>query len=280
MTVAHGGGQLSGDGVLHFVGEHREVGDQSRIEAGAVAGRPQTGRIAFRVRIPAGAPDDESAVRVLLGDVGDYRVEAPGRAPGRRGKKVAVRLAQLRALAPTHAAEDVEAVVVDTAVAAGKGAEDHFAALESRLRCLQVVFDALKLPAGAEIDDPRDGVGTVNGRGAVGQDVHGLDQRRGDAVEVHGLASPRFLGEPLAVEQDQRALAAQGPQAVEIEEALVAHRSRVGSELRRLDRRHRIQHLVGAGGRANHDIVLGQGRDHLRALLRPPDDRTGDQHLL
>jgi hypothetical protein len=65
-----------------------------------------------------------------------------------------------------------------------------------------------------EVDDARDGIGAVHGRGAARQDVDALDHRGRDLVDVRGdgRGLHTAVGHAPAVDQDQRSVRAEAAQ--------------------------------------------------------------------
>ena len=87
-------------------------------------------------------------------------------------------------------------------------------------RCVAIAggnLEAVEVLAQDDVDDARDGVGAVHGRGAVLEDFDTLDRRHGDRVDVDEVGGDAF-GEradrdAAAVDQHQRRVGAEAAQA-------------------------------------------------------------------
>ncbi len=113
---------------------------------------------------------------------------------------------------PVDHAQHIEAVGVERAesgrqvdplfVAAGQARTNHFGADGGG------GHGAL----GNEVDHAADGVGPVNGGGAIAQHFHPVERADRNHVQVHAGAVIRMVGQAPSVEQHQRLVAAQPAQ--------------------------------------------------------------------
>ena len=125
---------------------------------------------------------------------------------------------------------------------------------------MAAVLDALEVTPHAEVDDARDGIGTVDRGGAVGEDVDRIQQRRRDGVQIDAVVEDRVVDHAPAVDEHQRVLRSERAQVGEVDERALTDAVAGGG-----------QHLVlGDGG----EDVLGVGRGPLRDLVAA---QGGDQ---
>ncbi len=197
---------------------------------------------------------------------------------------VAVVRAQLGALVVAEGQHQVPAVVLERTEALGQ-AEAAFARAVLGMRVADRDVGIGPVALGDEVDDAGDGVGAVQGRGAVGQQFDAVDGRDRNRIEVEagGEAGERLAAElrqALAVQQDQgTGFAHVMDRNAREAEGAAADRCRFAG--RALHRRHAL-HQVGHRGHARSaDGLGGNDRDRQRALGRDPLDRgTGDLHAL
>ena len=82
------------------------------------------------------------------------------------------------------------------------------------LRAVEIDLDfgSLVILLGLEVDHARDRVGAVLRRGAFPQHLDLIDGRERNTAQVDRVAGVGIVGQPLAVEEDQRAAAAEVPE--------------------------------------------------------------------
>ncbi len=141
--------------------------------------------------------------------------------------------------------------------------------------------EAAIVPAQDEVDHAADGVGAVDGRGAVAQHFDAVDRRQRDRVQVDRLAVEGVVGEPPAIEQHQRRSRTQPAQVGGGQARLVA----AADGLRGVDgidvRRHALEQLLDGGHAAPFDLLAGDDLHRQRAFeLGLRDVRAGDDHTL
>src|SRR5205085_10028502 len=118
--------------------------------------------------------------------------------------------------------EDARLVVVfglegDVALAAAEVLSGHDrseigrAGTRSRLGAVEADLHAIEIAAKDEVDHAGDGVGTVDGRIAAGDDVDSIDKVRRDRVDVGYRGARQDVGGdvPTAIDQHQGALRAE-----------------------------------------------------------------------
>ena len=170
-------------------------------------------------------------------------------------------------------------LVVEEGVAAGEAEVVVLAVL--LLRDARGVFrlDPFELAVQHEVDDARDGVGTIGRRGAAGDDVDALDERRREVVDVDAAVGVS-RGHARAVQQHECAVQAHAAQ-IQVRAAggradgvAASLRGRRREELRQLielfrNRRAWIE-LVELGHRHHGD------RRRCRHAARLANSATGD----
>ena len=202
------------------------------------------------------------------GDVG------VGRARGVHGQtarrlvavvEVALVATQAVLLAVTQAGHDVEPRGLQAACA-----KKHAAVVDVAATGFGHVHRAADFKAGVvlaqdEIHDATDGVGAVDGRSAVFQDLDAVNGCKRDGVQVHRLAVQTVWRHAPTVEQDQGVLRAQATQGN-------ARRAIVGGSAR-VDRAVEKVTALVADHVVNTGAVGGQG---LHQLLGAGDAGSGD----
>ena len=135
------------------------------------------------------------------------------------------------------------------------------------------------------VDDAGDGIGTVNGRGTVAEDLDALDALRGQLVDVHGLRQAgghRVDGHAAAVDEDE---GGGGTEVAEIDVGVVAA-SAGGTEARFIlgqiyHRRQRGEHIHGQKGVAHgHRVLIEDGNGNHFFEVRALDIGAGDDEIL
>ena len=172
---------------------------------------------------------------------------------------------------------DVAAVVGEVRAERQADVEDLPVAL-LRDVVLAVELDAREAALEDEVDDARDGVGTVHRRLAAGDDVDALDERRGNGVQIHRLGDVE-RDVAAAVDHHQGALRAEAAQVDGGNAAARVVRGRAG---RRGDLRQVVEDVLDVGrGGLQLDVVLADDRDRAGALeVGARDARTGDDDFL
>ncbi|KAG0766878.1 hypothetical protein G6F24_003246 [Rhizopus arrhizus] len=133
---------------------------------------------------------------------------------------------------------------------------------------------------GDEVDYPADGVGTVQRRGAVAEDLDAVDGGEGNGVEVHRGAVDGVVRQAPAVEQDQRLVRADAAHVGE-GRAARGRAHRAGGVGDRLATGDALDDL-GRGGHALLAQFVGaqDGHRHRGFGIRPADRRAGDFHAV
>lgn len=137
--------------------------------------------------------------------------------------------------------------------------------------------NAVEITPQLEVDDPRDGVRTVNGRVAAGHDVHAFEQfvRNGVGIDIVGARRRRHV--TAAVDQHQRAAGAQIAEVEPVDARRTDEAGRVGLGEGRTQRRQFGQRITDIGRAAFGEILTGHGRDRVgRFEVGTRDARTGD----
>ena len=131
-----------------------------------------------------------------------------------------------------------------------------------------VELDAFEILLQDEVDDARDRVRPVDRRGAAGQHVDPLEQRRRDDADVLAV----LRAEALAVDQDQSALE---PEAAQLD-ALATVGVVIGLLAVRCDLRQAVQHVLDVDRGLRADVLRGDRGDRgRRRHVRTLDARSG-----
>ena len=138
-------------------------------------------------------------------------------------------------------------------------------------------IDAGEVLLGDEVDDTGHGVGAVGRRGAAGQDVDAVDQRKRDVVQVDAAA--RVGAGTRRVESSSTRLRfGPRPRRSTVRGTVVAVVDVLSKA--RDDARNGAQNLLGVGRLTKVDFLLANNRDRRgRSQVRVADQGTGDDDL-
>ena len=137
----------------------------------------------------------------------------------------------------------------------------------------QLQVNAREILLGDEVDDARDGIGTISGHGGAGQRVDALDKGQRNVVQIDAATNAR-RGNAVAIEQDDVAARTDTAKIDERGAAVAVVDSRTDA---RDDARDVAQHFFGDVRRTQLNGFSGgdvdrSGRNQVRVL----DQRTGD----
>ena len=135
---------------------------------------------------------------------------------------------------------------------------------------------AVKALAGDHVDHAGDGIGTVDGRSAVLEDLDALDGRHRDLAQV--LVAAGGGAQALAVHQHQGAVGTQVAQVDVVTTDVLARGQRIGTrDRRRAGSGEVLQHVGDRGEALLFQRFAGHGQDRLLGFhVSPADARTGD----
>ncbi|MNI49328.1 hypothetical protein D3C73_1039310 [compost metagenome] len=148
------------------------------------------------------------------------------------------------------------------------------------LAAVDAGFQAIEVLAGDDVDHAGNGIGAVDGRCAVGQHFHALDDRGRDRRQI-GVATGADA-HALAVQQHQGALRAEVAQVNVLAADFFARRQGIGAADRRRTGGRQVLHDVGNAGEALLFNVGALQRDHRLCGFhaRLADARTGDRNAV
>ncbi len=274
--------------IVLAVGEHRATLDPGRqihllrrvgqVGVGQLMVVGKIGRIGARVHDVVLAAVDQYA---LLGD----RRPAVGVIFGRErmtwavgiGAEAAV-LGQHRLLVAVLGTQGQRATVVGHAVDEVVGFLVTVAL--AVLAAVDAGFQAIEVLAGDDVDHAGNGIGAVDGRCAVGQHFHALDDRGRDRGQIGVTAGAD--AHALAVQQYQGALRAEVAQVNVLAADFFARAQGIGAADRRRAGCRQVLHDVGNAGEALlFNVGALQRDDRLRGFhARLADARTGDRNAV
>nr|GEU28061.1 hypothetical protein [Tanacetum cinerariifolium] len=277
-------GGLAEEGFLFLF---RQVVDLARVilAAGAVAGAWHRQRRVATGGKAGVAADQRAGIEVVAGEGGARgQIEAALGNDAGLGKIALLRSQHIDLVVVEHA-EHIVAIGVEVAEAGGEIEAFFIGARFAGRDGLGGDGGGADVTLGDEVDHAADGVGAVDGRGAVAQHFHALERGDGNDVEVDAGAVIRVVGNAPAVEQHQRLVAAQAAQvgaglAAGRQAGAVAAHGIAGAKARAV-RRDAVQHFL-CRGEALLDEVVGAehgqriGRFRHQAL----DGGTGHFHPL
>ena len=247
---------------------------ERRIQRAGEAGR----RIILQVAVGRG----RVGVRHAVGDRANAReARRNGRSRTRRAageagqtgdREIAGALIDRIGLLIAHRQDCVTAAFVEVATDGQIGTDRLAIALFGEAgRQLQV--NAREILFGDEVDDARDGIGTVGGHGGAGQRVDALDEGQRNVVQIDAATNAR-RGNAVAIKQDDVAARTDAAKIDERSAAVAVVDSRTDA---RDDARDVAQHFFGDVRRTQLNGFSGgdvdrSGRNQVRVL----DQRTGD----
>ena len=144
-------------------------------------------------------------------------------------------------------------------------------------RQLAVEADTGEVGVHDEVHDAGDGVRTVDRRGAAGEHVDALDDRRRDEVEIGDRGGGIAGDEATAVDQHERADRAE---VAKVDRGDAGRAVGVGRTLAGEDLRQRVEEIFDAGRALKLDFLRRHDRDRAgRGQVRLRNARTGDDDV-
>ena len=260
-----------------LLGLWHQVDEFTGAEAAQAVAGDQVGAVAVAVGQRVGGV---AVLAVVAGErgAGGLIETATGRVVGGEGAVVGV---EVLLLVVVEHAEDVEAVFFQIAVApTGAHVLGRAATAVGRRFAAQGQGAIGKGFLGDEVDHTADGVGAVQGRGAVAQHFHALDGGKRDHVQVHraaGRVGPRqgIVGQASTVEQHQRLVRADAAHVGKRRTAS-GRADGAGAVVDRLTASDALDQF-GSGGHALFAqlVSLEDGDRHRRFRIDPANRRTG-----
>ena len=171
-------------------------------------------------------------------------------------------------LAPVERREDVEAILREVAPAGGDRALVHVAAAALGDVRERRGLEAAVVLARDEVDDAGDGVGAVDRRRAVLQDLDAIDRGDRDRVDVRRAAQERVVRQAASIEEHEGVAVADAAQ-VRARHARVAALADRQRSVHAVEVRRHVRQDLGSGGpAAAKDVIAGDRLDRQRGLAR------------
>ena len=143
---------------------------------------------------------------------------------------------------------------------------------------LRIEAEAFEIRVEDEVDDAGHGIGAIHRRGAAGQHVDAIDERRRDHVDVGGGGGRVTRDETATVDQHEVTL---GAEAAKVDRRRAGGAVRHRGALAREDLRQRVDQVLGASRAGQVDVLAVDDRDRAGAIeVRLRNARAGDDDRL